>query len=54
MVTGAGLGLGNKMLKQDRLGLCVLTGTDLKGKTEQRCPAKNGTRYLRMCLVSLI
>ena len=45
MVTGAGLGLGNKMLKQDRLGLCLHMGTDLKGRTEQRCPAKNGTRH---------
>lgn len=32
MVTGTGLGLGNKMLKQDGLGLCLQMGTDQKGE----------------------
>lgn len=32
MMTGTGLGIGNKMLKQDRLGLCLQMGTDQKGK----------------------
>lgn len=36
MVTGTGLGVGNKMLKQDRLGLRLQTGTGREGNEEQR------------------
>lgn len=59
MVAGTALGLGNKILKQDRLGLCLQTGTDQEGKKkkkkkEQRGPAKNMTRHLRAYIVSLI
>lgn len=42
------------MLKQDSLGLCLQTGTDQKGKEEQRPGAKNVTGHLRAYIVSLI
>lgn len=38
MVTGTGLGLGNKILKQDRLGFCLQMGTDQEGNKKKRVP----------------
>lgn len=36
MVTGTGLGLGNKILKQDRLGFCLQMGTDQEGNKKKK------------------
>lgn len=35
MVAGTALGLGNKILKQDKLGLCLQTGTDQEGEKKR-------------------
>lgn len=41
MVAGTALGLGNKILKQDRLGLCLQTGTDQEGKKTKKKKKKS-------------
>lgn len=43
MVAGTALGLGNKILKQDRLGLCLQTGTDQEGKKKKKKKRAKGT-----------
>lgn len=40
MVTGAGPGVGNKMLKQDRLGLCLPMGTDQERKKRAKASSQ--------------
>lgn len=55
MVTGMGQGLGNKVLKQDRLGLRLRTGTGQEGNKEQR-PSQEYDQALKglYCLSNLM
>lgn len=38
MVTGSGLGVGSKELKQERLAFCLQMGTDQEGKKRSKGP----------------
>lgn len=47
MVTGTGLGVGSKVLKQERLGLCLQMGTDPEGEKGPKAPSQQCDRALK-------